>query len=97
MPGRNVTRSDLDHAMGEATAALNKAMLDLDNIRDNFLRGKSAADLVLLGYADEAEAQPIINAINDTDQLFKIYKGSQPLTVEKDFRDNIKKLWGLGV
>ena len=97
MPGRNITRSDLDQAMGEYTAALNKAMLQLDQIRDDYLRGKSAADLVLLGYTDEAEAQQIIDAINDTDQLFKIYKGSQPLAVAKDFRDNIKKLWGLGL
>lgn len=97
MPGRNVTRSDLDQAVGDATAALNKAMLQLDQLRDDFIRGKTAADLVLLGYTDEAEAQQIIDGINDTDQLFKIYKGSQPLAVAKDFRNQIKKLWGLGL
>jgi hypothetical protein len=96
MPGRTVTRSDVDLALGNATAKLNSVMHELDQLRDDFFQPTSDTELEAMGYDLINEVPKLRDAISDMNQLVKIYRGQEALPVAQNFRANIRKLWGLG-
>jgi hypothetical protein len=95
MAGKALSRSDIDQAVGDAMLRINKDLNYVEAIRDG-LQAYSDQEIKDLGYSD-AEVATIRSALADMDQLWKIYKGAQPLTDPKDFRQFAKRLWGLGV
>lgn len=95
MAGKTLTRSDIDQAVGDAMLQVNLALVRAEAVRDG-LSAYSDAEIKALGYED-ADVALIRSALNDMDQLWKIYKGAQPLVDAKDFRAFAKRLWGLGV
>lgn len=97
MPGLPLNRTDVDTAVGKALLDLNQAMNHLDDVRDA-LKKKGKAPLVAAGYTDE-EAQAVLDALEDANQLGQIYRGanSGTLASPKDFRDKFVALWGVGV
>lgn len=97
MPGLPLNRSDVDHRVGSAMLDLNEAFNRLDDVRDAIKkRGKAA--LIAAGYED-ADAQKVLDALDDANQLGQIYRGanSGTLATPKDFRDKFAELWGVGV
>ena len=97
MPGLPLTRTDVDTTVGQAVLALNDAFNRMDDVRDA-IRKRGSAALVTAGY-DETEADAILAALDDMNQLGQIYRGANngTLAEPKDFRDKIKDLWGIGV
>ena len=97
MPGLPLNRTDVDHAVGGALLDLNTAFNRLDDVRDAVKkRGKPA--LVAAGYSD-TEADQVLAALDDGNQLGQIYRGANngTLASPKDFRDKFSELWGIGV
>jgi hypothetical protein len=97
MPGLPLNRSDIDAVVGKALLDLNEAMNHLDDVRDA-LKKRGKPDLVAAGYTD-IEADDLLAALEDGNQLGQIYRGanSGTLASPKDFRDKFVKLWGVGV
>ena len=97
MPGLPLNRTDVDAVVGGSLLDLNAAMNRLDDVRDAIKkRGKPA--LVASGYTD-IEADQLLAALEDANQLGQIYRGAGngTLAVPKDFRDKFVELWGVGV
>jgi hypothetical protein len=67
----------------------------IENIKD-WTDQRTAPELVAeLGY-DLADANNVKSALADAGQLIDIFRGAASLSVAKDFRPFIKRLWGLG-
>lgn len=97
MPGLPLNRTDVDTVVGQALLVLNEAFNRMDDVRDAIKkRGKPA--LVAAGYSD-TEADQVLAALEDANQLGQIYRGANngTLAVPKDFRDKFAELWGVGV
>lgn len=94
MPGIVLTRPDVDSRVGTALQQVNIALTRVEELRDGLL-AYSDNEIIAMGYSQN-EVDQLRAGLTDMDQLWKIYRGAQPLAVAKDFRDNIKKLWGLG-
>ena len=95
MPGLPLTRSDVDLTIGDATRDVNVALKRVEDLRDG-LQARTDQELVDLGYGTE-DVTLIRASMEDMHTLWQVYRGSQAQTPAKDFRANIKKLWGLGV
>lgn len=96
MAGLNLTRQDIDTAIGQALLTLNKTLQLLADYRDGF-NAHTNQELLDKGYS-QAEIDQITTAMADMNQLHQIYRGTANGTLPspKDFRTTAKRLWGLG-
>lgn len=92
--GREVTKGQLDDALGTALVELNLSIRRLREIKE-FVDGKTDQELVDLGYS-APEVAAVKSALADMGQLAQIYAGNANLTNAKDFRNFARRLWGLG-
>jgi len=90
----SLTRSIVDFQAGTIAQKLNVVMEDIDDLAF-MLAGMLDADLVGLGYDDE-EILALRTAVNEMEQLKKIYQGIEALPTAKDFRTFIRRIWGTG-
>lgn len=61
-----------------------------------FLNANTNADLLAIYGITDPDATALRDAYNDLDQLWLVYRGSQALATPKNFRQTIRRIFGLG-
>ena len=93
MIGNDVSKTQLDSALGKNSAAI-KYAFDQAILIKEYLDTKTEQDLIGLGYTS-GEVAVMKSAYTDVNQLATIFTGAAALGVAKDFRTFLKQLWGL--
>jgi len=92
--GLPVTKSEIDSRSGDIARAFQDQFGDVATMQ-GFLAATPNADLELLGYTAD-EVASLKTAFTDLTQLGQIWIGAAPLPAAKDFRQFVKRLWGVG-
>jgi len=92
--GLPVTKSEIDTRAGDIARAFQDHFGDVVTMQ-SFLAATPNADLELLGYTAD-EVASLKTAFTDLTQLGQIWIGAAALPAAKDFRQFVKRLWGVG-
>lgn len=87
------TKGDVDGLLGDAAATLRDAMVQFDTLASR-LNQVSDQQLANLGYTPD-DITTIRACLQDVNDLMLIFKGQLTLQQTRDFRTNIKQLYGL--
>lgn len=92
--GLAIQKASVDSEVGAIGRDLNLVVGRIVNFK-SWLDGQLDADLTTLGYSSTDIAN-LRSSLSDAKQLADLYTGSATLTVTKDFRTFLKRIWGLG-
>jgi hypothetical protein len=90
----NLNKGIVDNMCGSAAQAINVAFINIESTKA-FLDTYVDADLELLGY-EPNDIAVLRSAIDDLDQLRRVYEGLEDITPAKDFRTFAQRIWGTG-
>lgn len=97
MAGARLSKDQVNDVIGQALLDVNVALTNAAQIKSDFFH-LSDNDLGTNGLGFTADEITLLRAaFDDMEQLYRIYRGQDPLPASKNFRQNIRKLWGLGV
>ncbi|SRR6266581_208060 len=101
--GISIVRANFDSQIGAMATNIDGSLIQWDQLNAYLVGpggGFAGIQAAPLSYTDvpggSGDATHVFGSIQDMEQLFKIYTGAQNLVVAKDFRANLKFLFGLG-
>jgi hypothetical protein len=92
--GLQPSKSEVDSIVGQQSKTLN-ILFEQAAQMNAWLGQQSDAELTALGY-NAGDITTLRGAYSDLDELRSLYRGTATLAVAKNFRTNVRKLWGLG-
>jgi hypothetical protein len=92
--GLTITKDEIDKRAGDIARSFQRSFEDVGTLK-GFLDATPEADLIALGYTS-AEVASLKTAWNDLAQLTTIWAGQAALAAPKDFREFVRRLWGVG-
>lgn len=102
--GITIARTSFDQDIGNKSNGIDLALLQWHQLNTYVVGpggGFSGLQSTPLSYTDvpggSGDATHVFGGCADMEQLYQIYIGAQNLAVAKDFRSNIKFLFGTGV
>jgi hypothetical protein len=90
--GLTITKDEIDKRAGDIARTFQRSFEDVGTLK-GFLDATPEADLVALGYTSD-EVASLKTAWNDLAQLTTL--GQATLAEPKDFREFVRRLWGVG-
>lgn len=95
--GINPLKADIDSVAGDLAREAQRLFDRVKNLK-YYLDGQTTSELVAKNYDENTlnEVSRLKSAINDLDQLRRIYEGTEALAAAKDFRTFARQLQGLG-
>ncbi len=92
--GLPVTKLEIDNRAGDFARAFQRAFIQV-GVMKAYLDATPDADLIALGYI-QAEVTNLKTAVNELTQLSTIWNGVANLSVAKDFKVFVSRIWGVG-
>lgn len=92
--GLVVTKVEIDSRAGDLARSFQRAFLHIPILK-SYLDATPDSDLIAMGYT-QTEVTNLKTAINELNQLMTIWNGTVNLTVAKDFKVFVSRIWGLG-
>jgi hypothetical protein len=92
--GLAVTKLEIDQRSGDCTRAFQRAFQQVATLKA-YLDATVDADLIAMGYT-QTEVTNLKTAITELNQLSTIWNGTANLSVAKDFKVFVSRIWGLG-
>ncbi len=92
--GLAATKSEIDSRSGDLARNFQRCFIQVKTLKA-YCDATPDADLITLGYT-QGEVTNLKTAVTEMNQLTDIFNGAANLSVAKDFKVFIQRLWGVG-
>jgi hypothetical protein len=92
--GLAVTKAEIDSRAGDCARSFQRVFLQVSLLK-LYLDATPDSDLITMGYT-QTEVTNLKTAVNDLNQFSTIWNGTANLSVAKDFKVFVSRIWGLG-
>lgn len=93
MIGIHVDANTINVTLGDVCQQLQRAFTEIENLK-GWSNNTPQADIEAMGFSTD-DAYLVKLLIDDLYQLQTIYSGAATLAAVKDFREQMRKAWGL--
>ena len=92
--GLAATKQEIDSRSGDLARNFQRSFIQVLTLKA-YMDATPDADLITLGYT-QTEVTNLKTAVTEMNQLAGIWNGTANLSVAKDFKVFIQRLWGVG-